>query len=110
MKPFHIPVQTETVEEPIDEEAEAESEKTKEGDVSEDEVDVEEEEEEDKDKPKTKKVGRYFCKTIISISLKYKITLYQSQTGKHGCHTSKYDCKEYVYIRVVEMWWQKYIC
>ncbi|CAL8339915.1 unnamed protein product [Arctogadus glacialis] len=46
---------TETIEEPIDEEAEAE--KTKEGDVEEDEVDVEEEEE-DKDKPKTKKVEK----------------------------------------------------
>ena len=64
MKLLRVPAQTETIEEPIDEEADAE--KTKEGDVEEDEVDVEEEEE-DKDKPKTKKVGRYLCKTIISV-------------------------------------------
>ncbi|XP_036373483.1 endoplasmin [Megalops cyprinoides] len=45
---------TETVEEPIDEEAEAEEEKK---DATEDEAEVEEEEE-DKDKPKTKKVEK----------------------------------------------------
>lgn len=67
MKLFHVPIQTETVEEPIDEdaEAEAEAEKTKEEDAAEDDVEVEEEEE-DKDKPKTKKAGTHlFCKTII---------------------------------------------
>lgn len=48
--------QTETVEEPIEEDAEAAEEPEKEAD--EDEVEVEEEEEDkDKDKPKTKKVG-----------------------------------------------------
>lgn len=50
--------QTETVEEPIEEDAEATEEPEKEAD--EDEVEVEEEEEDkdkDKDKPKTKKVG-----------------------------------------------------
>lgn len=46
--------QTETVEEPIDEDAEAAEEPEKE--AGEDEAEVEEEEE-DKDKPKTKKVG-----------------------------------------------------
>lgn len=45
--------QTETVEEPIEEDAEAAEEPEKE---AEDEAEVEEEEE-DKDKPKTKKVG-----------------------------------------------------
>nr|XP_061781292.1 endoplasmin-like [Nerophis lumbriciformis] len=47
---------TETVEEPIEEDAEAAEEPEKE--VSEDDVEVEEEEEEDKDKPKTKKVEK----------------------------------------------------
>lgn len=46
--------QTETVEEPIEEDAEATEEPEKE--AEEEEVEVEEEEE-DKDKPKTKKVG-----------------------------------------------------
>lgn len=46
--------QTETVEEPIEEDAEAAEEPEKEADEDEAEV---EEEEEDKDKPKTKKVG-----------------------------------------------------
>lgn len=46
--------QTETVEEPIEDDAEAEEEPEK--DATEDEAEVEEEEE-DKDKPKTKKVG-----------------------------------------------------
>lgn len=46
--------QTETVEEPIEEDAEATEEPEKEADEEEAEV---EEEEEDKDKPKTKKVG-----------------------------------------------------
>ena len=46
--------QTETVEEPIDDDAEATEEPEKE--ASEDDVEVEEEEE-DKEKPKTKKVG-----------------------------------------------------
>lgn len=50
--------QTETVEEPIEEDAEAAEEPEKE---AEDEAEVEEEEE-DKDKPKTKKVGG--CKWI----------------------------------------------
>lgn len=45
--------QTETVEEPIEDEAEAEKEE-----ATEDEAEVEEEEE-DKDKPKTKKVFRW---------------------------------------------------
>ncbi len=45
---------TETVEEPIEEDAEAAEEPEKE--AAEDEAEVEEEEEEDKDKPKTKKV------------------------------------------------------
>lgn len=48
------PWKTETVEEPIEDDAEATEEAEKEGD--EDEAEVEEEEEE-KDKPKTKKVG-----------------------------------------------------
>ncbi|XP_051917402.1 endoplasmin-like isoform X2 [Hippocampus zosterae] len=47
---------TETVEEPIDEDADATEEPEKE--ASEDEAEVEEEEEEDKDKPKTKKVEK----------------------------------------------------
>ncbi|KAM4573178.1 endoplasmin [Odontesthes bonariensis] len=46
---------TETVEEPIEDDAEAEE---PEKETSEDEVEVEEEEEEDKDKPKTKKVEK----------------------------------------------------
>lgn len=49
--------QTETVEEPIEEDAETAEEPEKE--TSEDEAEVEEEEE-DKDKPKTKKVGSSF--------------------------------------------------
>lgn len=53
--------QTETVEEPIEDDAEAAEEPEKE--ASEDDVEVEEEEE-DKDKPKTKKVGTSFCLTI----------------------------------------------
>lgn len=55
MKIAHFPslCQTETVEEPIEEDAEAAEEPEKE---AEDEAEVEEEEE-DKDKPKTKKVG-----------------------------------------------------
>lgn len=48
---FPSTCQTETVEEPIEEDAEAEPEK----EAAEDDVEVEEEEE-DKDKPKTKKV------------------------------------------------------
>lgn len=51
---FPSTCQTETVEEPIDEDAEAAEEPEKEADEDEAEV---EEEEEDKDKPKTKKVG-----------------------------------------------------
>lgn len=47
-------IQTETVEEPIEEDAEAEE---PEKETSEDEAEVEEEEEADKDKPKTKKVS-----------------------------------------------------
>ena len=50
---FLSTIQTETVEEPIEEDAEAAEEPEKE--TAEDEVDVEEEEE-DKEKPKTKKV------------------------------------------------------
>lgn len=57
--------QTETVEEPIDEDAEAAEEPEKEADEEEAEV---EEEEEDKDKPKTKKVR---------MSLKYLIVFYK---------------------------------
>lgn len=49
--------QTETVEEPIEEDAEAADEPEKE--TAEEEAEVEEEEE-DKDKPKTKKVGSPF--------------------------------------------------
>lgn len=53
-----VPLQTETVEEPIDEDVDATEEPEKE--ASEDEAEVEEEEEEeDKDKPKTKKVPRW---------------------------------------------------
>lgn len=52
--------QTETVEEPIDEDAEATEEPEKE--TAEDEAEVEEEEEEDKDKPKTKKVRRDYSR------------------------------------------------
>lgn len=51
---FPFLCQTETVEEPIEEDAEATEEPEKE--AEEDEAEVEEEEE-DKDKPKTKKVG-----------------------------------------------------
>lgn len=51
---FSLTKQTETVEEPIEEDAEAAEEPEKE--AAEDEAEVEEEEE-DKDKPKTKKVA-----------------------------------------------------
>uniref|UniRef100_A0A669B3K9 Endoplasmin n=1 Tax=Oreochromis niloticus TaxID=8128 RepID=A0A669B3K9_ORENI len=50
---INFPIYTETVEEPIEEDAEAAEEPEKE--ASEDEAEVEEEEGEDKDKPKTKK-------------------------------------------------------
>lgn len=53
---FSFLSQTETVEEPIEEDAEATEEPEKEADEEEAEV---EEEEEDKDKPKTKKVGSF---------------------------------------------------
>lgn len=53
---FSSTCQTETVEEPIEEDAEAAEESEKETPEEEADVDVEEEEE-DKDKPKTKKVG-----------------------------------------------------
>lgn len=62
--------QTETVEEPVDEDAEAAEEPEKEADEEEAEV---EEEEEDKDKPKTKKV-RISLKYCNFNKVFYKIT------------------------------------
>lgn len=50
-----VPLQTETVEEPIDEDEEAAKEEAKDEDATEDEAEVEEEEDKE-DKPKTKKV------------------------------------------------------
>lgn len=55
---FPSTYQTETVEEPIDEDAEATEEPEKETDEEEAEVE-EEEDDKEKDKPKTKKVGSW---------------------------------------------------
>lgn len=56
--------QTETVEEPIEEDAETEE---PEKEASEDEAEVEEEEGEDKDKPKTKKVTLSFKECTLKL-------------------------------------------
>lgn len=87
--------QTETVEEPIEEDAEAAEEPEKE---AEDEAEVEEEEEEDKDKPKTKKVGAHKAVDEINVVMatKCRMKIFQhylnfwssSEIFSYGPHSS----------------------